>query len=52
MERSTQPTDPAEAAGAALDPVCGMTVTPSPDGISAEHDGATYWFCAAICREG
>ena len=34
----------------AIDPVCGMTVTISPDSISAEVDGATFWFCCPACK--
>ncbi|MGO4683783.1 heavy metal translocating P-type ATPase [Hyphomicrobium sp. 2TAF46] len=34
----------------AKDPVCGMTVDPSTAKHSAEHDGKTYYFCAAGCR--
>lgn len=37
---------PAEA----VDPVCGMSVTPSASAITAEHDGTTYYFCCAGCR--
>ncbi|HJR04472.1 MAG TPA: YHS domain-containing protein, partial [Methylomirabilota bacterium] len=34
------------------DPVCGMDVTPgAAAGGSAEHGGATYWFCNPSCRE-
>ena len=33
-----------------VDPVCGMTVMPSASAITAEHDGATYYFCCAGCR--
>jgi xanthine dehydrogenase accessory factor len=33
------------------DPVCGMTVAVCPDTPSAEHDGTTYWFCCAGCRD-
>jgi xanthine dehydrogenase accessory factor len=33
----------------ATDPVCGMTV--SPGGLHAEHDGSTYYFCCAGCRQ-
>jgi Cu+-exporting ATPase len=34
------------------DPVCGMDVTPGDAaGGSAEHAGATYWFCNPSCRE-
>jgi xanthine dehydrogenase accessory factor len=34
----------------AVDPVCGMTVAVGPDTPSAEHAGATYWFCCPGCR--
>ena len=34
------------------DPVCGMEVDPAaPRGGSAVHDGVTYGFCSAGCRE-
>ena len=33
-----------------IDPVCGMEVDPATARFSAEHDGATYWFCAAGCQ--
>ena len=36
----------------AADPVCGMTVpVADPPGGSHDHDGTTYHFCAAHCRE-
>ncbi|HEX7162669.1 MAG TPA: XdhC family protein [Trebonia sp.] len=38
---------PAEA----VDPVCGMTVMASAAAISATHDGITYYFCCAGCRQ-
>lgn len=34
----------------AIDPVCGMMVIPSGARFSAEHNGDTYWFCAAGCE--
>ena len=34
----------------AVDPVCGMTVTPSASALSAVHDGSTYYFCCAGCK--
>lgn len=42
----------AEAAPAAdvVDPVCGMTVRPSPAAFPYELDGTTYHFCCAGCR--
>jgi Cu+-exporting ATPase len=39
------------AATAVKDPVCGMTVDPATAKHHAEHDGHTYHFCAARCRE-
>ncbi|MEX0761550.1 MAG: YHS domain-containing protein [Dehalococcoidia bacterium] len=34
------------------DPVCGMEVeTRHPPGGTAEHQGKTYYFCSASCRE-
>jgi xanthine dehydrogenase accessory factor len=37
---------PAEA----IDPICGMTVDPATARFRTEHDGKTYWFCAAGCQ--
>ena len=34
----------------AVDPVCGMTVTISPDALSLEREGVTYYFCSEGCR--
>jgi Cu+-exporting ATPase len=34
------------------DPVCGMQVEPAQaeaKGLTAEHDGRTYWFCGRGC---
>ena len=33
------------------DPVCGMPVTPDPAGLPLQHDGRTYYFCCAGCRQ-
>ena len=36
------------------DPVCGMAVrvdAATEDGLVAEHDGHTYYFCRSACRE-
>jgi Cu+-exporting ATPase len=38
--------------GKMTDPVCGMAVDPATAAASAEHDGVTYHFCAAGCRDG
>lgn len=35
------------------DPVCGMEVNPEiarAQGLSAEHEGETYYFCGRGCR--
>ncbi len=34
---------------AAIDPICGMTVTPERAAGSHEHHGTTYYFCSAHC---
>ncbi len=34
-----------------LDPVCGMTVDPATAKHKAEHEGLTYYFCSAGCRQ-
>ena len=42
-----------EAAGAEIDPVCGMTVDPAvarERGLVATHDGGEYFFCGRGCR--
>ncbi|HUH56523.1 MAG TPA: YHS domain-containing protein, partial [Rhodanobacter sp.] len=39
------------AAAAVKDPICGMTVDPATAKHHAEHEGHTYYFCAARCRE-
>ncbi|WP_332640760.1 heavy metal translocating P-type ATPase [Brevundimonas sp.] len=36
--------------GAAVDPVCGMTVDPATAEHRAAHDGEDYFFCSAGCR--
>ena len=43
------PAPAAPAPGAAVDPVCGMTVETSTP-LRAEHLGTTYYFCAEGCR--
>jgi xanthine dehydrogenase accessory factor len=44
---------PAERAEPAetVDPVCGMTVTAGRSGRPADHEGTTYYFCSARCRQ-
>ncbi|TPE45645.1 heavy metal translocating P-type ATPase [Amaricoccus solimangrovi] len=41
----------APAEGVIRDPVCGMTVDPSKGKPTAAHDGRTFHFCSAGCRE-
>jgi Cu+-exporting ATPase len=37
---------------ARLDPVCGMKVgLEPPAALRAHHEGVTFWFCCAGCRE-
>ena len=38
-------------AAPAIDPVCGMTVDPSKPGPRSVHEGKTYYFCSAGCKE-
>jgi Cu+-exporting ATPase len=35
----------------AIDPVCGMTVTPETAAGTAVYDGRTYYFCSRACRD-
>src|SRR6266849_5166043 len=37
--------------GAAIDPVCGMTVRPDSAAGSFEYQGETYYFCSTHCLE-
>jgi Cu+-exporting ATPase len=37
--------------GHARDPVCGMAVNPATARNTAEHAGASYYFCSSRCRE-
>lgn len=41
--------DPAPAAATETDPVCGMSVTVTPETPSHEYQGRTYYFCSAGC---
>ncbi len=41
----------AGAAGMAIDPVCGMSVRIAGARLTADHGGATYYFCNPRCRE-
>lgn len=33
-----------------VDPVCGMEASTVDGGLTAEHDGATYYFCSRDCK--
>ena len=41
----------AQAHGRVTDPVCGMAVDPTRSPHQAEHEGWTFHFCSARCRE-
>ncbi len=52
MNEPRHPTQHAASQAPVKDPVCGMDVVPGQArGGSAEHAGATYWFCNPGCRE-
>jgi xanthine dehydrogenase accessory factor len=54
VESATADTTRASADGTtaeATDPVCGMTVPAGPSALSHEHEGVTYYFCCAGCRQ-
>ncbi|MEL1264389.1 heavy metal translocating P-type ATPase [Pseudoxanthomonas putridarboris] len=40
-----------DAAGEAIDPVCGMSVDPARTPYRAEHGGRAHHFCSAHCRD-
>src|SRR5262245_36294258 len=43
--------EPHPPAGAAIDPVCGMSVDPATAAGSVAHAGTTYHFCSRHCVE-
>jgi xanthine dehydrogenase accessory factor len=47
---ATSPAEPQGRPVQAVDPVCGMTVTVTPDTPPARVDGNDYWFCNPGCR--
>jgi len=49
--QTTVPQTTVRPAAIAIDPVCGMSVTAGPDAMPLDHDGATYYFCCARCRQ-
>lgn len=50
LPQATEPT-PTSAVHEALDPVCGMTVMVATARHLATHEGRTYYFCSAGCRQ-
>jgi xanthine dehydrogenase accessory factor len=50
LAAASQAGAPAGPAGA-TDPVCGMTVAAGPSSYPLDHDGTTYYFCRAACRQ-
>jgi Cu+-exporting ATPase len=49
QKQSAAAAAPASAAATATDPVCGMSVTITPEAPSHEYRGRTYYFCSAGC---
>ncbi|MDQ7843706.1 MAG: XdhC family protein [Armatimonadota bacterium] len=47
----TLPVAPAPAPAAAIDPICGMAVTPGTAQHTVEFAGMRYYFCSAHCRQ-
>jgi YHS domain-containing protein len=39
------------AGGSTKDPVCGMDVDPQRAAAASVHNGETYYFCSASCRD-
>lgn len=50
-EATGRPGAVAGQAGAATDPVCGMTVAVSPASLRLEHAGRDWYFCGPGCRQ-
>jgi YHS domain-containing protein len=42
---------PEEHAAMVKDPVCGMTIDPLQTPHQSDHNGKTYYFCSAGCKE-
>jgi xanthine dehydrogenase accessory factor len=49
-DQSAEP-ERTDAPQQAVDPVCGMTVPADDSSRPVEHDGVTYYFCSAGCRD-
>ncbi|WP_435007727.1 heavy metal translocating P-type ATPase [Tundrisphaera lichenicola] len=50
-DASSKSSDAGIPEGKVLDPVCGMTIDPAKASGNVDHDGKTYYFCSAVCRE-
>ena len=50
-EQETRATAAQDGADRVTDPVCGMKVDPHTAKYRHTHDGRTYYFCAARCRD-
>lgn len=44
------PSSSPEVTPMAEDPVCGMSVDEKKPAATATHEGKTYYFCAAACK--
>jgi xanthine dehydrogenase accessory factor len=51
IDSTDSPTSPPALPATAVDPICGMTVTPGPDTPHLHLDGVDHWFCCAGCRD-
>ena len=50
--KGTGPSPEAMASGgAAVDPVCGMSIHAGPETLHVTHDGKTIYFCSEHCRD-
>ena len=49
-ESEADPKEASTMADTVTDPVCGMEIRPDDAAASEEHDGRTFYFCAAACR--
>jgi protein SCO1 len=45
------PPTPVASQGAAVDPVCGMSIHAGPETLHVTHDGRTVYFCSEHCRD-
>jgi len=34
-----------------IDPICGMTVDEKKSKFKSEHEGKTFYFCSASCKQ-